>query len=126
MSARLWFFGCRDQAGHYLTAPNGQGVRDFEADNLNIPRAAELDGSVIFLPFPEIIGRGALTYLPANDRTVLAWWGSPWDSRGKVNNALIGAGYMTADALWQHAAQQMPSLMARLAMPTIMRAGRPV
>lgn len=111
-------FGCRGQAGHNFTFPSGRGVRDHE---LNLPTSAELDCSWAFLPRPEEAGHGALTYLPAAHRTVLAWWGSPYDLRGKVNQTVIAVGRLTMDDLWARFVSEFPDL-AHLTRPVLVAA----
>jgi hypothetical protein len=95
------FFGCWRKAGHFLWFPGWQQKRDFEIDNLNFPREHVLDASILFLPRPEQAGIGMRTYLPAPNKTIFAWWGSPWDSRPGVNSALIVEGNRTLDEAWE-------------------------
>jgi hypothetical protein len=116
------FFGCNCEAGHHLINRSGASIRDFEADRLNVPRDRELDCSHIFLPHPEKVGVGALTYLPANDRTVLAWWGSPFDDRPNVNNAIIVSGYSSPAECWHRFSAAFPRLASQLTMPRIVAA----
>lgn len=78
------------------------------------PDASDLDANQLILPSPEVKGNGAITYLPAIDRTVFAWWGSPWDSRPKVNSAILDHGRLNLATLWQHFAQQFPPIHAAL------------
>lgn len=115
-------FGCRGKPGHHLTLPNGRSVRDFEADKLLIPRENSYDGAPTFLPFPEKVGIGALTYLPANNRTILAWWDRTFDGRPGCNMALIGDGYGTAQSLWDQFNEAMPMVAKELKMPEIVKA----
>lgn len=112
-------FGCRGQARHYLTFPSGRMADERTRDReLNLPRLAELDCSWAFLSRPEEAGHGALTYLPTLHRTVLAWWGSPYDLRGKANQAVIAAGRLTMDELWARFVNEFPDL-AHLARPVL-------
>jgi len=94
------YFGCWQKPGHYLWGSPGVTLHDQEVDRLKIPKNYHLDASVLFLPYPEKVGQGCLTYLPAPNRTILAWWGSPFDNRGKVNCAVIIEGKKTADEIW--------------------------
>lgn len=114
----VFYFGCNGKPGHYLFDQYGRGLDGHRADHLMLPRDSCLDGSPVFLP-PEKVGIGALTYLPANDRTVLAWWGSPWDKRGRVNTAVIVTGKHTADQVWEQFVRFMPAIAEHLKMPTI-------
>jgi hypothetical protein len=120
-------FGCRGKAGHHLTRPNRQEVRDFEAEKLGIPKASGYDCNPAFLPYPEKVGSGCLTYLPANHRTILAWWDRTYDARGRCNMAVIASGCWIADGddpaglLWAAFVQAFPDL-AGLKKPDLVRA----
>lgn len=85
-----------------------------------MPTAAQLDGGRLFLPHPEKIGSGAITYLPAPHLTVLAWWGNnPWDNRGKVNSAVITNGELRDEILWHKFGQYFPELEKELKHPRL-------
>jgi hypothetical protein len=90
----------------------------FEAVNLRVPYVHDLDGTALFLPFPERRGKWALTYLPANDRTILAWWGlNPWDVRPGVNAAIITEGKCTAEECWGRLKEYFPNLVRNIDNP---------
>ena len=113
------FFGCWDDAGHFLWNQHKQWVADYEIKEWRLPTAKDLDASELFLP-PEKVGTGALTYLPAPNLTVLAWWGNnPWDQRGKVNNAVITNGDTGETAIWQLFARYFPELEKQLKRPAM-------
>lgn len=120
----LIFWGCWDRPGHYLWTPYKSTLRDFEADRQLVPRANYLDATIMFLPKDERVGTGALTYLPGIDRTILAWWGSPFDTRGKVNSALIADGQLTLDAIWHRFSQLYPDLEPKLQRPYLQHEAR--
>jgi len=86
----------------------------------HIPRPHQLDGGQLFLPRLERKGDACLTYLPAPDRTVLAWWGSPFDERGAVNSAIITEGNVSAEECWQRFVDQFSDL-AQLPKPNLLR-----
>ena len=112
------YFGCWGQAGHFLWLPNRQHAYDHEIREMVLPTAAQLDASKLFLPRPEKVGTGTITYLPALNRTILAWWGNnPWDKRGKVNSAIITNGNLGEIELWQRFVRYFPDLSAKLAVP---------
>jgi hypothetical protein len=116
----VYFFGCLGQAGHYLhRARHWRTLDHHEAKQMRVPSDHALDGSAIFLPFPELKGNGALTYLPANDLTVLAWWGSPWDGRGAVNSAILVRGRHDVDAVWQAFEKAFPEFAPKMPRPTV-------
>lgn len=113
------YWGCWDGAGHYLWFPSRRTIQNrYEAQALKVPHDHNLDGTAIFLPFPERLGKGALTYLPANDRTVYAWWGNnPWDRRPGVNSAIITEGNVSTEECWERLQQQFPLLTRNLNSP---------
>jgi hypothetical protein len=116
----ILYFGCHERAGHFIWGRYGQ-VREFDRERWKYPSAASLDASVIFLPRPEKVGTGALTYLPAADKTILAWWGSPWDTRGNVNAALIAIGRLSADDCWARFEVRLPQIAKHLTKPLVVR-----
>lgn len=115
--SEVYYFGCKDRAGHYLHDSSLRLVRD--PRKLRIPSEHDLDGGPMFLPHPEKKGSGALTYLPACDITVLAWWGNPWDSRGAVNTAVLVRGKHDAEAVWTAFTKECPYLAAKLERPNV-------
>ena len=113
------YFGCWKQAGHFLHKPGMHSLYDHERREMNIPSASDLDGSKLFLPQPEKVGTGCVTYLPAMNRTILAWWGSPWDQRGAVNAAFITNGEMNgAGLMWQRFIHYFPELSDQIERPS--------
>lgn len=119
MNGICCYFGCYFESGHYLRSSPNRTIDRYEADRLRVPRVEALDGGYLFLPHPERVGNGALTYLPASDRTVLAWWGSPWDSRPNVNSAIIVEGHANFADVWARFAHRYPELASKLAMPNV-------
>lgn len=122
MQDLILHFGCRGKPGHYLTYPNGQSVRDFDCDRIGSPKPSDLDASPLFLP-PERPGDGAITYLPAMDRTVLAWWDRTFDERGKCNMAIIVSGKATAEECWRRFSGRFADLAPKLKMPKVVCGG---
>ncbi len=118
MAEQVYYFGCWEEPGHHFWASSGRLVSNREQALL--PRSHHLDGTELFLPSPEREGQGALTYLPALDLTVLAWWGgNPWDSRGAVNQAVMVRGNHDADSVWQVFCAEFPVLSAQLKRPSL-------
>jgi len=107
------FFGCWGNPGHYLWLPGKNSLypNEHRLKELNLPSPLLLDGSILFLPQPESIGLGALTYLPAMNRTILAWWGNPWDDRGQTNNAIVIEGHCEESSLWNQFELSFPELV---------------
>ena len=116
------YFGCWGAAGHYLWWPNMNSLDYHESEKRSLPTADQLDGTRLFLPHPEKVGTGAITYLPAPNLTVLAWWGNnPWDDRGKVNNAIITNGDTGETVIWQLFARHFPKLEKQMKRPVILK-----
>ena len=113
------FWGCWDGSGHYLWYPSRHRMQNqFEAKNLGVPYDFHLDGTAVFLPMPERRGKWALTHLPANNKTVLAWWGlNPWDARPGTNSAIITEGKCTAEECWARLAEYFPNLVRNIDNP---------
>ena len=117
MSTVAVYFGCWKQAGHFLHKPGMHSLYDHERREMNIPSAGDLDGSKLFLPQPEKVGTGCITYLPAMHRTVLAWWGSPWDGRGAVNAAFITNGDTGEATAWALFCRYFPEVAEKIDQP---------
>lgn len=117
----LLYFGCWGQAGHYLFDRNKRSIYDSRAEGLPFNHEA-LDGSSVFLPNPERRGIGALTHVVRGDDayTVFAWWGSPFDTRGRVNAAIIASGWDSADELWRRFSIVYEPLAKLLSKPIIL------
>lgn len=116
----ILFFGCINRAGHFLWLPNMQRIGDAEARKMNIPTAGQLDGTCFFLPHPEKIGSGHITYLPAPNLTILAWWGNnPWDNRGAVNSAIITNGRLGEIGIWGRFERHFTELSTKLKRPLL-------
>jgi hypothetical protein len=114
------FWGCNGDTGHYLWSPRGK-VSDLECERLNFPTRGQLDCNPMLLPHPERFGDAALTYLPAIDRTVVAWWGNRWDKRPKTNNAILIAGRANEIVCGQKFRAAFPLLAEKLPLPKIVR-----
>lgn len=126
MSDDVFFFGCWDEAGHFLWGQDGRHIREWETKKLGIPDAPDLDTSKFLLPagkdgFRPDLYEGVLTYLPAMKVTILAWWGSggsdgkAWDSRGDVNSMIIVKGCVALSSdVWRLFKERFPELEAKL------------
>jgi len=116
-AANVYYFGCWGQAGHYLHHPSGRTLYDRP---LNVPLSdSELDCNEKLLPLKEKVGDGKLTYLSNWDFTVISWWGSPWDKRGKVNTSILVKGKHDVDSAWDLFQRVFPDLAPKLTKPTI-------
>lgn len=118
MADKTFYFGCWGRAGHFLYESTGHTVNDREYKRLRLPTPTQLDASILWLPTPEKIGSGLLTYMPALNRTILAWWGgNPWDGRGKVNQAIIVHGSQSEFELRKTFDDEFPKLHEALEWP---------
>jgi hypothetical protein len=111
------FFGCWDQSGHYMFLPDKSQVRDCERGG--IPTEAQLDGSRLFLPYPERVGEGRVTYLPALNVTVMSWWNRVFDERGAVNSHVICRGDQRVSTMWNVFVSRFPDLAKHHTKPII-------
>lgn len=118
----LAFFGCNSRdSGHVIITPNQfYGINDMQCQKLGIPFARELDGSTLLLPKPERHNEGCLTRLPALYRTVIAWWGSPWDTRPGANNMIIAKGVEDDfETIWRQFELAFPLVASHFDKPTM-------
>lgn len=112
------FFGCWNQAGHYLRDEKGTLI--YNAHLVGLPKPEDLDGSHLFLPYPEVIGHGHLTYLPALDLSVMSWWNRVFDTRGKVNSHIMVRGHIeSAGTMWRVFVNRYPEVARNHEVPII-------
>jgi len=116
----LLYFGCWGGPGHFVFDRNKRSLSREEMPPMAL-RSESLDGSRVFLPWPEIPGNGRLTYLirEGDCVTVLAWWDRTFDKRGACNAAIQCSGWETFDFLWDRFSRVYPALAAKLAKPTL-------
>jgi hypothetical protein len=119
MMIDIAFFGCWGGAGHFMRTPDRQTVHDCE--RAGIPKDSDLDGSRLFLPYPENPGEGRLTYLPALNVTVLSWWNRVIDTRPAVNSHLIVRQETRLDTMWAIFVHKFPDLAALHTKPIVGR-----
>ena len=113
------YFGCLRKPGHHLFRPDGRSMSGFEARSERWPEPSSLDANPLLLPIQEQAGRAICTYLPAINVTVLAWWGSPFDSRPKVNSAVLIRGLYSGPQVWEHFCSAFRELAEELTPPEI-------
>ena len=112
---RCWYFGCWDDAGHFLWAPGGAQVRE-------CPAGKWADFDCAFAPGVTDPARthdvrqvlGAWRRTVVNGCTVIACWDRSVDERGNSNAAFIVEGEISlADAL-EVAKLKFPTVAARI------------
>ena len=113
-NVNVYYFGCWGKAGHSVFANNGYQWHG--KPTVEFPFGNEIDCSIL-LPLPEKVGTGTIHFI--RGWTVLTWWGNPWDTRGKVNNAVFVKGRVSFDELWQQFSSKFPTLAPQLTIPTI-------
>ncbi len=113
------FFGCWDAPGHYMWAEGKRKVDDCKREML--PRGEDLDGSHLFLPYPENVGEGRCTYLPALNVTAFSWWNRVFDTRGAVNSHIIVRGDVGPQTCWNVLQYRFKELAAHHKKPIIGR-----
>ena len=112
----MYYFGCWDQAGHYLDEPSGQNVHaagpftDSNLDGTFPPKIHKPGGN-----YGECIEDETIAVL-AHWRgwTVLAMWDRSIDTRGASNAAFVAEGEHTHAEMWELARQRYPQIVARL------------
>lgn len=113
------FFGCRGGAGHFMTAPDGSSIND--CDREGIPTPEDLDASRLFLPYPEKVGEGRITYLPALNVTVMSWWNRVIDERSCVNSHILCRGEVSIGTMWNVFTYRFPDVAKLHQKPIIAR-----
>lgn len=114
------YFGCWDEPGHYLFNVYRKKVADSELSRFAM-RPEQLDGSKIFLPYPEVPGDGRLTHLVRDGAciTVLAWWDRTFDKRSACCAAVQCDGWETFDALWERFSHGFKPLAEQVSKPRL-------
>jgi hypothetical protein len=87
-----------------------------------MPLPHDLDGSRLLLPYPERVGEGRRTFLPALNVTVVSWWNRVFDERGAVNSHIIQRGRVDFDVMWRIFNLQFPDLAKAHTRPDIAEA----
>lgn len=99
--------------------PSKQSIDDTRCMGSNFPRGYHLDGSHLFLPVPETLDHGRLTYLPAMNVTVLSWWNNLYDKRPGVNSHYIHRSELSVSSMWHMFRHHFPDLAAAHTKPII-------
>lgn len=117
-NAFLLYFGPWGEPGHFVFDRNRHTVQNMPPMAL---RAEDLDGSRVFLPWPEAPGNGRITYLIREGQcvTVLAWWDRTFDKRGACNAAIQCDGWEDPDYLWDRFSRVYESLAKQLTKPRL-------
>jgi len=122
MKPFLLYFGCWGGPGHFLYDRNKRTIYDPAAEcGEAAVRGEDLDGSRVFLPWPEVPGHGRLTHIIRNGDavTVLAWWDRTFDSRPACCAAIQSDGWDDADYLWLRFSHVYAPLAVLLKLPEI-------
>jgi hypothetical protein len=113
----VYYFGCWDQAGHYLVDPSGRNVSQagpFTPSNLDVtfpPRMSKPGHSV---SSRSVEDETIVVLEHWQGWTVLAMWDRSIDTRGASNAAFIAEGKHTHDEMWELARRYYPKIVARL------------
>lgn len=122
MTQFLLYFGCWDTSkGHFLVDRHRHNIHTPSSISEFVIPAEVLDGSRLFLPSPEMPGRGRLTHVVRGDAavTVLAWWDRTFDSRPRSNAAIQSDGWCEADDIWMRFSHVYSELAAKLTKPEL-------
>lgn len=117
---RMLFYGCWGEPGHYLFTKSKRTVHRSECEKWEYPFDSELDCSRLLLPYPEAVGHGQRTYLPALHVTILSWWSAGvFDTRGKVNSHFLFKGRNGTELMWDAFCHNFPDLAKHHQQPKI-------
>jgi len=123
MASPVYYFGCWNQAGHYLHEPGGntvfrEAVGPFTG---GMPYGDQLPLDGTFAPGPNrssgvrnIEDETAVALTHIRGWTVLAMWDRSVDTRGACNAAFIAEGSNTMAEMWALARQHFPQVVQRL------------
>jgi len=112
----VYYFGCWNQAGHYLHEPSGKTIHaagpftDGSLDGTFPPHIHKPGGGYREILEDETIA--SLAYW--RGWTVLAMWDRSVDKRGGCNAAFVAEGEHTHAEMWALARQNYPQIVARL------------
>lgn len=122
MASPVYYFGCWNQAGHYLHDPSGRVLSQEKVGPFDVygKTGLPLDGKFTPGPHPQYGTGGllqdesfvALTY--ARGWTVMAMWDRSVDTRGGCNANFIAEGRLTEAEMWALARQHFPQIVERL------------
>lgn len=120
-NAFLLYFGCWGEAGHFVFDQHKHTLSARRGLPPMALRAEELDGSRVFLPWPEVPGRGRMSYLIRENSctTVMAWWDRTFDKRGACCAAIQCDGWEQPKQLWARFARVYEPLAKQLVMPQL-------
>lgn len=107
MIAPIYFFGCLDEAGHYLFSPDRQLLTRIGPFTL-----AMLDGSYCPNGGTEDERRERITYVAG--WTVMSKWDRSVDSRPGSHATFVALGTFTSAQMWMLARVHFPMVAARL------------
>lgn len=116
----FYYFGCIDQAGHYLwSSPPARNLEehralgDLESSN---PWGYNID-SGLCPKGPEIEGRALLH--KKDGWTIVSFWDRSVDSRGKCNSNFLCPGDFTFEQMISLACQHFPQVMNRFSFSIV-------
>jgi hypothetical protein len=104
---KIFYFGCIDQAGHYLWAPGPRSA--YRAETPWGPHGWGLDGTL----HPKGQGEGVAALVRKDGWTAIAFIDYSIDSRPGSNSVFLAEGNFTFAEMLQHAHNYFPSVMDR-------------
>lgn len=108
---KVYYFGCVEQAGHYLWDTRFQRHYWGSAEALSIPWLDKLDGGLCPVHNREVEGEALLHVM--NGWTAIAFWDRSVDKRGKCNSSFIAEGVHTFDEMRKIAEENFPKVWSR-------------
>jgi hypothetical protein len=114
MTDGMYYFGCWQEAGHYLRTPDGR-TGEYALPHDFPFRVHTLDGGFLPPKLPETEGRATLFHI--NGWTVMTFWDRSVDKRGACNSSFVFRGKLTFAEACALAADKFPSVWNRFQFP---------
>lgn len=110
LTSDIYYFGCWQEAGHYLRDPRGY-THHYRLEPTFPVAEHVLDGGLLPPGLPEVEGRASLIHV--NGWTILTFWDRSVDSRGKCSSTFIAKGTRYFDAMVLCAKYHFPNVWER-------------
>lgn len=121
MSGKWYYFGCRDQAGHYLFDQSGQENYGYGPER----PLGQFDGCLAPQPERDLYV-AAVSRLGGVGYTALAWWDRSVDKRPASNSIIFAPGLDGDPAeLLAEAERRFPWVFSRLPQPVTLASPHP-
>jgi hypothetical protein len=117
---RVFYFGCHEQAGHFMRAPHSprslEERREISAFAETNPWGHGIDGDLCV----EGAAEGVASLNHKDGWTALSFWDHSVDTRGGSNSNFLAEGTFTFDEMIAIAHQHFPDIMKRFGFPVVL------